>query len=31
MVLVEFIKLKKQVEELLEKQFIKPSIYPWGL
>ena len=22
--------LKKQLEELLEKQFIKPSVSPWG-
>ena len=28
--LVELIALKKQVEELLEKQFTGPSIYLWG-
>jgi len=27
----ELIKLKKQVEEILEKQFIRPRISPWGL
>ena len=27
----ELIELKKQVEDLLEKQFIRPSVSPWGL
>jgi len=26
----ELIELKKQVEDLLEKQFIKPNVSPWG-
>jgi len=26
----EFIELKKQVEDLLEKQFIRPGVSPWG-
>jgi len=26
----ELIELKKQVEELLEKQLIRPSVSPWG-
>jgi len=26
----ELAKLKKQIEELLEKQFIRPSVSPWG-
>jgi len=26
----ELIELKKQVEDLLEKQFIRPSVSPWG-
>jgi len=30
MALVELVELKKQIEELLEKQFIKPSVSPWG-
>jgi len=27
---VELVELKKQIEELLEKQFIRPSVSPWG-
>jgi len=27
---VELVELKKQIEELLEKQFIRPSASPWG-
>jgi len=26
----ELVELKKQIEELLEKQFIRPSVSPWG-
>ena len=26
----ELTELKKQIEELLEKQFIRPSVSPWG-
>jgi len=26
----ELVKLKKQLEDLLEKQFIRPSVSPWG-
>ena len=26
----ELAKLKKQLEDLLEKQFIRPSVSPWG-
>ncbi|XP_017412935.1 uncharacterized protein LOC108324500 [Vigna angularis] len=28
---VELAELKKQIEELLEKQFIRPSVSPWGV
>jgi len=27
----KLVELKKQIEELLEKQFITPSVSPWGL
>ena len=27
----ELAELKKQLEELLEKQFIRPSVSPWGV
>ena len=27
---VELVELKKKIEELLEKQFIRPSVSPWG-
>ena len=27
---VELAELKKQLEDLLEKQFIRPSVSPWG-
>jgi len=27
---VELSELKKQLEELLEKQFVRPSVSPWG-
>ncbi|XP_054816889.1 uncharacterized protein LOC129316490 [Prosopis cineraria] len=27
----ELTELKKQLEELLEKRFIRPSVFPWGL
>jgi len=27
---LELAKLKKQIEELLDKQFIRPSVSPWG-
>jgi len=27
---IELAKLKKQLEELLEKQFVRPSVSPWG-
>ena len=30
MALAELVELKKQIEELMEKQFIRPSISPWG-
>jgi len=30
MALVELAELKKQLEDLLEKQFIRPSVSPWG-
>ncbi|XP_052726148.1 uncharacterized protein LOC108322100 [Vigna angularis] len=30
MALAELAELKKQIEELLEKQFIRPSVSPWG-
>jgi len=30
MALVELVELKKQIEELMEKQFIRPSTSPWG-
>jgi len=30
MALEELVELKKQIEELMEKQFIRPSISPWG-
>ncbi|XP_052726015.1 uncharacterized protein LOC128194444 [Vigna angularis] len=30
MALAELIELKKQIEELLDKQFIRPSVSPWG-
>jgi len=26
----ELIELKKQVKDLLEKQFIRPNVSPWG-
>ncbi|XP_027905879.1 uncharacterized protein LOC114165458 [Vigna unguiculata] len=26
----ELVELKKQIEELLEKQFIRPNVSPWG-
>ena len=26
----ELAELKKQLEDLLEKQFIRPSVSPWG-
>ncbi|XP_027927644.1 uncharacterized protein LOC114184534 [Vigna unguiculata] len=29
MALAELVELKKQIEELLEKQFIRPSMSPW--
>jgi hypothetical protein len=27
---LEFSELKKQLEELLDKKFIRPSVSPWG-
>jgi len=30
MAAVELVELKKQLEDLLEKQFIRPSVSPWG-
>jgi len=27
---LELTELKKQIEELLDKQFIRPTISPWG-
>ncbi|MCI98342.1 RNA-directed DNA polymerase (Reverse transcriptase), partial [Trifolium medium] len=27
---VELEKLKEQLEELLEKRFVRPSVSPWG-
>jgi len=30
MALAELVELKKQIEELMEKQFIRPSTSPWG-
>ncbi|MCI73795.1 putative reverse-transcriptase-like protein, partial [Trifolium medium] len=27
----ELEKLKKQLEELLEKRFVRPSVSPWGV
>ena len=27
---IELAELKKQLEELLDKQFIRPSVSPWG-
>ena len=30
MALAELAELKKQLEDLLEKQFIRPSVSPWG-
>jgi len=27
---IELIELKKQLEELLDKQFVRPSVSPWG-
>jgi len=30
MALVELVELKKQIEDLLEKKFIRPSASPWG-
>ena len=27
---IELAELKKQLEELLEKQFVRPSVSPWG-
>jgi len=27
---LELAELKKQIEELLDKQFIRPSVSPWG-
>ena len=30
MTLAELVELKKQIEDLLEKQFIRPSASPWG-
>jgi len=30
MALLELVELKKQIEELMEKQFIRPSTSPWG-
>ena len=28
---IELSELKKQLEELLEKQFVRPSVSPWGV
>ena len=30
MALAELVELKKRIEELIEKQFIRPSTSPWG-
>lgn len=30
-VLAELVELKKQLQELLEKRFIRPSVLPWGV
>ncbi len=30
MTLPEMVELRKQLDELLEKGFIKPSVFPWG-
>jgi len=30
MALIELAKLKKQIEDLLEKKFIRPSVSSWG-
>lgn len=30
MALIELVELKKQIEDLLEKQFIRPGVSPWG-
>ncbi|XP_068502889.1 uncharacterized protein [Phaseolus vulgaris] len=30
MAAIELVELKKQLEDLLEKQFIRPSVSPWG-
>ena len=27
---IELVELMKQLEELLEKQFVRPSVTPWG-
>ena len=27
---IELTELKKQLEELLDKQFVRPSVSPWG-
>ena len=27
---IELVKLKKQLEELLDKQFVRPNVSPWG-
>ena len=30
MSLIELVELKKQLEDLLDKQFVRPSVSPWG-